>query len=163
MTLKSLSLAIALALGAAPAAFAASDDFVDAAAESGIAEVVAGNLAKEKSQDEKVRKFADTMVQEHTKKNQELTALAKRLNIDVPDEAALTDKARKAILEMREESFDKAYINNQVDAHERAVALFKREAETSDKAELKAFAAETLPHLEKHLEDAKQLQATHGK
>lgn len=163
MTFKSLSLAIAMSIGAVPAAFAASDDFVDSAAEGGIAEVVTGKLALEKSQNAEVRKFAEQMVNDHTKVNQELMALAKRLNIDVPDEASLTDKARKMILDMREESFDRAYANNQVDAHEKTIELFKREAESSDKAELKAFAKEKLPALEHHLQDAKKLQATHSK
>lgn len=75
----------------------------------------------------------------------------------------MTDKVKKMILEWRDESFDKAYLNNQVDAHEKAVELFKKEAASSDKAELKAFASETLPKLEQHLEQAKALQSKHGK
>ncbi|WP_421021905.1 DUF4142 domain-containing protein, partial [Klebsiella pneumoniae] len=40
---------------------------------------------------------------------------------------------------------------------------FKKEAASSDKAELKAFTSETLPKLEQHLEHAKALQAKHAK
>ena len=54
-------------------------------------------------------------------------------------------------------------VNNQVDAHEKAVELFKKEAASSDKPELKAFASDKLPTLQHHLEQAKALQATHGK
>ncbi|WP_313430611.1 DUF4142 domain-containing protein, partial [Pseudomonas sp.] len=72
-------------------------------------------------------------------------------------------KVKQMILEWCDESFDKCYVNNQVDAHEKAVELFKKEAASSDKPELKAFASETLPKLEHHLEQAKALQATHGK
>lgn len=71
----------------------------------------------------------------------------------------MTDKVKKVILEWRDESFDKSYVNNQVAAHEKAVELFKKEAASGDKPDLKAFAGETLPALEKHLEHAKQLQA----
>lgn len=81
----------------------------------------------------------------------------------MPDEASLTEKAKKMILEMRDESFDKAYANNQVKAHEDTVALFKKEAASSDNAELKAFAQQTLPTLEHHLDMAKKLQAQHAK
>jgi len=42
------------------------------------------------------------------------------------------------------------------------VELFRKEAASSDKAELKAFAGETLPKLEEHLKHAKELQAKHG-
>ncbi|WP_194791520.1 DUF4142 domain-containing protein [Pseudomonas sp. UFMG81] len=142
---------------------ASSDDFVEAASEAGIAEVVTANLALEKSQSADIKTFAQQMASDHAKANQQLAEIARKLDISVPDEAALTDKVRKMILEWREASFDKSYVNNQVDAHEKAVALFKKEAASSDKAELKAFASQTLPTLEHHLEQARALQATHGK
>ena len=65
------------------------------------------------------------------------------------------------------ESFDAAYANNQVKAHEETIELFKKQANTvtDDKAkgatELKAFAQKMLPALEKHLAHAKELQAKH--
>jgi len=142
---------------------ASSDDFVDAATEAGIAEVVTSNLALEKSQSADIKQFAQQMVTDHTKANQKLGDIARKLDISVPDEAALTDKVKKMILEWREESFDKSYVNNQVDAHEKAVELFKKEATSSDKPELKAFASDALPTLQHHLEQAKALQAKHGK
>lgn len=142
---------------------ASSNDFVDAATEAGIAEVVTGKLALEKSQNADIKQFAQQMVTDHTKANQQLGEIARKLDISVPDEAALIDKVKKMILEWREESFDRSYVNNQVDAHEKAVELFKKEASSSDKPELKAFASETLPTLEDHLKQAKALQATHAK
>lgn len=161
--IKRVGLSMALGLASVHAMAASSDDFVDAATEAGIAEVVTGNLAKEKSQNADIKAFAQQMVTDHTQANQKLGDIARKLDIWVPDEAALTDKVKKVILEWREESFDKSYINNQVDAHEKAVELFKKEAASSDKAELKAFASDTLPKLEQHLEHAKALQAKHGK
>jgi putative membrane protein len=161
--IKRVGLSMALGLASVHAMAASSDDFVDAATEAGIAEVVTGNLAKEKSQNADIKEFAQQMVTDHTQANQKLGDIARKLDISVPDEAALTDKVKKMILEWREESFDKSYINNQVDAHEKAVELFKKEAASSDKAELKAFASDTLPKLKQHLEHAKALQAKHGK
>ncbi|MBC3465179.1 DUF4142 domain-containing protein [Pseudomonas sp. RW10S2] len=161
--LKRAGLCMAMGLVSVQVMAASSDDFVDAATEAGIAEVVTGNLALEKSKDAEIKTFAQQMVTGHTQANQKLGDIARKLDISVPDEAALTDKVKKMILEWRDESFDKSYVNNQVDAHEKAVELFKKEAASSDKPQLKAFASETLPTLEKHLEHAKQLQAKHGK
>ncbi|AIZ32884.1 DUF4142 domain-containing protein [Pseudomonas sp. K1(2024)] len=161
--LKRAGLCMAMGLASVQAMAATSDDFVDAAVEAGIAEVVTGNLALEKSKDAEIKTFAQQMVTDHTKVNQQLTELAGKLDIKVPDDAALTDKIKKVILEWRDESFDKSYVNNQVAAHEKAVELYKKEAQSSDKAELKAFAVQTLPALEKHLQEAKQLQTKHGK
>lgn len=162
--MKQMGLTFALVAGSISTAMAAtSNDFVENAAQGGITEVEAGKLALEKSGSADVKTFAQHMITDHTKVNQELAALAKKLDIEVPDDAALTDKAKKAILEMRDESFDKAYANNQVNAHETTVALFKKEAQSSDNAELKAFATKTLPSLEAHLKMAKELQAKYAK
>lgn len=162
--MKHMGLTFALVAGSISTAMAAtSNDFVENAAQGGITEVEAGKLALEKSGSADVKTFAQHMITDHTKANQDLMALAKKLDIEVPDDAALTDKAKKAILEMRDESFDKAYANNQVDAHEKTVALFKKEAESSDNTELKAFATKTLPTLEAHLEKAKALQSKYAK
>jgi putative membrane protein len=142
---------------------ATSNDFVDSAAAGGIAEVEAGKLALEKSGSADVKAFANQMIKDHTAVDQKLSALAGKLDIKVPDEAALTDKAKAKVLEMRDTSFDKAYANNQVKAHEDAVALFKKEAGSSDPLQLKAFAQHALPELEHHLDMAKKLQAGHSK
>lgn len=162
LLMKQMGLTLVLAAGSISTAMAAtSNSFVEDAAQGGITEVEAGKLALEKSSSADVKTFAQHMVTDHTKANQELVALAKKLDIEVPDDAALTDKAKKAILELRDESFDKAYANNQVAAHEKTVELFQKEAASSDNAELKAFATETLPTLEAHLKMAKELQAKH--
>ncbi|QBF29086.1 DUF4142 domain-containing protein [Pseudomonas tructae] len=160
--LKRFGFSIVLGLASTHALASTSSDFVNSATEAGIAEVVAGNLAKEKSKNPDITAFAQQMVTDHTRANQELGDIARKHDITVPDEAAMIDKAKSVILEWREESFDRSYLNNQVDAHEKAVALFKKEANSSDNADLKAFASEALPKLEHHLEQAKQLQAKHG-
>lgn len=162
--MKQMGLTFVLVAGSISTAMAAtSNSFVDNAAEGGITEIEAGKLALQKSSSADVKTFAQHMVTEHTKANQELANLAKKLDIEVPDDAALTDKAKKAILEMRDESFDEAYANNQVAAHEKTVELFKKESVSSDNAELKAFATKTLPTLEAHLKAAKDLQAKYAK
>ncbi|PQZ83749.1 MULTISPECIES: DUF4142 domain-containing protein [Pseudomonas] len=161
--MKQMGLTFALVAGSISTAMAAtSNDFVDEAAQGGITEVAIGKLALEKSASADVKAFAQHMVTDHTKANEELVALAKKLDIEVPDDADLTDKAKKAILEIREESFDKSYANNQVAAHEKTVELFEKEAASSDNTELKAFATKTLPTLKAHLEKAKALQAKYN-
>lgn len=155
--IKQLSLACLISFSGL--AVAASNEFVDEAAQGGITEIESGKLALEKSADADVKKFATQMIEDHRKANEELIALATKLGLEVPDEASLVAKAKKMILEIRDESFDEAYANNQVMAHEQTVALFKKEAESSENPELKSFAQKTLPKLEHHLEMAKQLQS----
>ena len=164
--MKSKFYAAALALSvslASHGAFAASDDFVEDASAKGVAEVEAGKLAMEKGTAADVKTFADMMVKDHTAANQKLKALADKKNIDVSDDAELLDKAKAMILELRSaKSFDQAYANNQVKAHEATIEIFEDEIKHGEDAELKAFATETLPKLKAHLVEAKKLAAAHG-
>ncbi|MBD8753869.1 DUF4142 domain-containing protein [Pseudomonas coleopterorum] len=164
--MKSKFYAAALALSvslASHGAFAASDDFVEDASAKGVAEVEAGKLALEKGTAADVKTFADMMVKDHTAANQKLKALAYKKNIDVSDDAELLDKAKAMILELRTaKSFDQAYANNQVKAHEATIEIFEDEIKNGEDAELKAFATETLPKLKAHLVEAKKLAAAHG-
>ena len=166
-TLRHLTLAVALSTCMGTAFAATSNDFVDKAAAGGIAEVETSRLALEKSSSADIKAFANMMITDHSKANDELAALAKKHDIEVPDNTTLVKQAKEKILDLRDESFDAAYANNQVKAHEDTLSLFKKEANTvtDDKVkgatELKGFAQKMLPALEKHLDMAKKLQAAH--
>ncbi|MBX8608329.1 DUF4142 domain-containing protein [Pseudomonas cichorii] len=162
--IKTSALALLISL-TGQAAFAAQDsaDFVEDASAKGIAEVEAGKLAQEKGSSDDVKKFARQMVQDHTAANNKLKALAESKNLEVSDDTTMMDKMKSMMLELRNaKPFDRAYINNQVTAHEETIALFEEEAANGEDADLKAFAADTLPKLKEHLMHAKELAKTHG-
>lgn len=134
-----------------------ADDFVDEVSAKGIAEVESAKLALEKSNSADVQSFAQKMITDHGSANMQLAGIAARKNLEVADEAELTNKAKKFILEQRDgQSFDEAYANNQVDAHKDTIKLFERAA-VSDDAEIAAFAKQTLPKLKQHLQMAETL------
>jgi putative membrane protein len=138
-----------------------ADDFVDEVSAKGIAEVEGAKVALEKSTSADVRAFAQKMITDHTAANTKLAGIASRKKLEVSTEAELTAKAKKFVLEQRDgESFDEAYANNQVSAHEDTIDLFQQAA-VSDDADIAAFAKETLPKLEHHLKMAKELAAAH--
>ncbi|MBF4210687.1 DUF4142 domain-containing protein [Pseudomonas donghuensis] len=139
--------------------------FVSEAIGAGMAEIQTSQLALEKTQSPQVKAFAQQMIKDHTKANQHLLDLAKQHGFSVPDDAALTSKARKMMLQVQDgASFDAAYATHQVDAHEQAVRLFDEESRsTSDPDDLRTFAKSTLATLKHHLEMAKQLQNAHRK
>jgi len=133
------------------------EDFVETATAKGIAELETSKLALEKGS-QRIQEFANRMVDDHTKANRELADIAARADINTADDATLLDRAKTMILQVRGgESFDEAYINNQIVAHEQSIALFKRGAK-SDNAEIRQFAETTLPKLEKHLDMATELK-----
>lgn len=161
--LSTSALTMLIALASQGAYAAQDDDFVEDASAKGVAEVEAGKLAQEKGSSADVKSFADMMIKDHTLANSKLKSIADAKQLKVSDSAQLMDKAKSMILELRSaKSFDQAYANNQVKAHEMTVSLFEKEAADGKDADLKAFATQTLPKLQEHLEHAKALAKAHG-
>lgn len=161
--LRSAGFALAFTLAGAVHAAQDADDFVEDASAKGVAEVEAAKLAEEKGMAADVKFFAAMMLKDHGAANEKLKAIAASKKLEVSSDADLIDKAKAMILELRgAKSFDQAYANNQVNAHEATIRLFDDYAKDGKDAELKAFAAETLPTLKAHLEKARQLAAAHG-
>lgn len=59
-------------------------EFVTHAGQDGMAEVALGKIAVERAQDADVKQFAQKMVDDHSKANQELTSLARSKGIAAP-------------------------------------------------------------------------------
>ncbi|MEX2595062.1 MAG: DUF4142 domain-containing protein [Anditalea sp.] len=134
-------------------------DFAVKAANAGMAEVSAGEIAQEKAQDQRVKDFAAMMVQDHTKANEELKSIAANKNITLP--AAAGEDHQEQIADLNSYSgadFDKEYMGMMVDDHQKVIDLFEGAAEDIEDAELRAFAEKNLPVLRKHLEQAQALE-----
>lgn len=140
-----------------------ADDFVEEVSAKGIAEIESAKMAQQKSTSADIKAFAAKMITDHAAANTELAGIASRKKLEVSDEAEMSNKAKKFMMEQRDgESFDKAYANNQVTAHEDTIELFQR-ATISDDTEIAAFATKTLPTLQNHLKMAKELAMTYDK
>jgi putative membrane protein len=137
--------------GADPAAF------VKKAAQDGLTEVTLGKQAATKAQDPKIKQFAEHMVQDHSKANDELTNVARKKGLQV---ASSLDAEHQAIVQkMSNKSgadFDAAYAKEMLKDHKKAVALFEGATKSSD-SDLAAFAQKTLPTLKEHEQMAEQL------
>jgi putative membrane protein len=142
-------------LGISPSA----QDFVTEAANSDMLENESSKLVAAKG-DAKDKAFAEQMIKDHTATSAELKTLVSSGKVQVTLPAAL-DKAHSAKLDklnsLSGADFIKAYEDMQVSAHKDAVSLFERYANGGDNADLKAFAANTLPHLKEHLKMAQDL------
>lgn len=139
-------------------------DFMKEAAIGGMAEVEAGRLAVTKATSPDVKKFAQMMVEDHSKANNELKALAAKKNVAAP--TALDANKQSMMDELRGLSgadFDNTYIEGMVGDHEKTVATFERESQNASDPDIKAFAAKTLPTLRKHLDAIKGIQTKMNK
>jgi putative membrane protein len=132
-----------------------------AVADMGMLEVEASKLALERATTPSVKQFAQTMVDEHSKANEELKTAASQKNISLP--AALSEKSQKKLDDLREKSgkdFEDAYTDCMVKDHKDAVDKFKKQAEKGEDADLKSWAAGKVATLENHLEMAKAIEKT---
>jgi putative membrane protein len=141
-----------------PAAQMSSDDtmFVQKAAEAGMKEVEQGKMAAQKAANTQVKAYANKLVKDHTAANNQLKAIAKRKNIELP---ASAPSSADAWAGQTGAAFDKGFIDAQVKAHQEAIELFEKEANTGTDAQLKAFAQKQLPGLRAHLKQAQDLQS----
>ncbi|WP_337181011.1 DUF4142 domain-containing protein [Shinella sp.] len=136
-----------------------TEDFVRLAAQSDLFEIESSRLAVERS-DGPVKAFAEKMIQDHEKTSAELKQALQGAKLDIAPPAAMSDEQKETLEELRKlqgAEFSEEYIDDQVDAHEDAVDLFKRYGEEGDNPTLKAWAAATAPHLQQHLDMAKGL------
>jgi len=138
-------------------------EFVMKAAAGGELEVALGKLAADKATNADVKKFGQQMVDDHSKANDELKALAQSKNIDLSkaqEKAMKKADAEKEKLEKKSGAdFDKAYMKMMVADHEKDVKEFEEASKHAEDVDIKAFAAKTLPTLQHHLDMAKETQS----
>jgi len=144
----------------APRAAHADSSFLKNATESNLAEIAAANLALQKGTSAEVKSFAQKMIDDHKKADSDVQSLAASKGVKLPTEPTMVDKGKAKILEKRDGTgFDHAYAENQVSAHKDAVKLFEKAAKDAKDADVKAWAAKTLPTLQHHLQEAQALEA----
>jgi len=133
-------------------------DFVVNAADGGMTEVAASQLAQTSATDDRVKNFANMMVQDHTKAGDQLKKLASAKSLALP--SAPSDKHQKAVDDLGKKKgadFDKAYVKMMLSDHKDAVDMFKKEADKAKDADLKTWATSTLPTLQMHLDSIKAI------
>ena len=137
-------------------------DFVEEHLAMGNAEVELGRLAQDRATHPDVKEFAAMMVREHQAAGEELRRIA---NSAAADTAPMRNDVTEELTELREEmakltgrDFDRRYIDEMIDDHEEAVEDLEGKAENASHAEVKAWAAKTLPAVRQHLERAKSIK-----
>ncbi len=130
------------------------------AAKGNLEEIDLGRLAARKALSPEVKQFANRMIRDHSKANQELASLAASKGVEVPKSASLSAGASAMHLKMVSgKSFDEAYVKMMVEDHKEDVAAFQKESESAQDPDVKNFASKTLPTLQSHLDKITQIQS----
>jgi putative membrane protein len=134
-------------------------DFVTLAAQVGMGEVQLGRVALEKSSDPQVLQFAQRMIADHGRANEELVGIATKEGLAVPTTPGLANTAaRKELETLSGTEFDSAYINRMVEGHSAAIELFSNATWISDRV-LAVFARRSLPIIKEHKSLADSINA----
>jgi putative membrane protein len=130
------------------------------------AEVEQGKLAALKAKNAKVKKFAAMMVKHHSEAKTDQAKLYQQLKLTPTqsnDSTALKESADKTVGQLRGAegaAFDVAYIDSQVDAHQKVLAVLDQQllpAATNE--DLVKGLKKMRETVESHLKEAKSLQA----
>jgi putative membrane protein len=133
-------------------------DFVSKAGMGGMAEVQMGNLALQKASSADVKAFAQRMVTDHSKANEELSQLATTKGLALPTELGGEHKqALEHLTSLSGAEFDKAYMQHMVEDHDKDVAEFDKASTSAQDSDVKGWAGKTLPTLKEHQQMAKDI------
>ncbi|UZE13371.1 DUF4142 domain-containing protein [Pseudomonas sp. B21-053] len=159
--LRNASFVTLLSLFASSAFAQSPADFINDASAKGMADIEASRLAHQKTESKEVKDYTVVVINDLTTANQHLAKIAKKLELPVAPREEVIDKSKTMIPEVKDgPTFDQAYAASQVKTTQEAIAQIEQEAQTTDVPEIKAFAEETLPKLQNHLQMAKALQAS---
>ena len=127
--------------------------FVMKAAAGGMTEVESANVALTNATNDRVKAYANMMIADHGKANQELMSLASGRGVTLPTSLPADKQKHVDMMKsMKGKNFDSHYASMMVGDHKTTVDLFEKEANSGSDADLKAWAAKTLPTLKMHLD-----------
>ncbi len=133
---------------------AKDQQFIEQAMTSDMFEIKSSQLALQRSRNPRTRRFAQQMLDDHNASGQKLMALAQANGVTVPTAMGPEqDRAYAAIANTRR-IFDSEYFRQQALAHQSAVVVYQNEIDGGYNNDVKAFAQETLPTIQQHLEMA---------
>jgi len=122
-------------------------------------------LAKVKSKNASVLKFAETMTNDHKAVIAQAVALVTKLKVTPKDNAvsqklsADAEKTKKSLGALSGKAFDKAYISNEVAYHKAVIAAVETLLiPQTQNADLKALLQKVVPALKTHLGHAEMIQ-----
>lgn len=148
--------AVTASLVAAGAAFAQTpslgdDEFVAKAAVGNTFEIEESKLALEKASDERVKRFAQRMIDEHQNALQQLQEAAgdsagkAAMKLDAPHQAKLDN-----LKTFSGRDFDKVYIADQIASHNETVSLLSDYQQNGQNDDLSDWVEDALPIVKEH-------------
>lgn len=127
-------------------------DFMTKAASGGMLEVQLGQQVAQKAVSSQAKMIGETMVKDHTKANDELKAMAAKMNVTLPTALGKDQQdVYNEVLAEKGAKLDKEYVDKMESDHKDDIKQYEEASTKAASPELRAFAAKTLPTLREHL------------
>ncbi len=130
--------------------------FLKMAARANMTEAHLGQMAETQASEQAVKDFGHTLTKDHTNAYETLTVLADKTGETIP-KAIGRVKDIELLTHLKGKAFDRAFTQEEVQSHKRAIIAFKNEAAHGENPDVKAWAQAVIPTLEGHLQDAESL------
>ena len=139
--------------------------FVDFAGQTDMVEANLGQQAQNVAASQEVKDLGQTITTDHNQDYGQLMTAAKQANVNVP--TAIDAEHNKAMIDpfqkLKGAAFDHKYVHEMISGHEKAIAVYKKEAADAQNPAIKSYAETALPVLQKHLDLAKAAEKSGGK
>jgi putative membrane protein len=138
---------------------AADAHFVKAVAQGGMAEIQLGKLAADRGSNGVVKAFGERMVTQHGAAADQLKAAAQQAHMVLPTAVSSKDQQiYDRLARLNGSDFDRAYADDMVQDHEKDLNEFQNEANNGKNSGIRAFAEQTTPMIQQHLNQAREMQ-----
>jgi putative membrane protein len=132
--------------------------FMKIAAQAHMTEAHLGQMAEAQASDASLKAFAQTLVHDHSIAYGELRALSYKTGEEIPKGINVgKDTAIQQLAKLKGSSFERRFLQHEIQDHEKAIAAFKREANHGQNPDVKGYAQKLIPTLEGHLHKAQEI------
>jgi putative membrane protein len=130
--------------------------FLEDALKGDNSEMMLGALASERGESPDLRRYGQTLRDDHAQAREQVVPLARRAGVAITDQAAPEARQEKRKLErLHGRAFDREFASYMVKDHRKDIAEF--EAEARGRGPTADLARQTLPTLRKHLAMAQEI------
>ncbi|MGY1691976.1 DUF4142 domain-containing protein [Geodermatophilus sp. SYSU D01105] len=155
-----------LVLTSTPALAAPSDQdvtWMQAAHQSNLAEIAAGNAAQQSATTPEVRDLGAMFVQMHTQLDQQLTQAAQQFGVELPGGPTAEQQQQLAAVQQNSgQAFDTAWIAQQIGSHSTTLAATQRELQNGSDQTVLQLANAATPVVEQHLSELRAAAQQYG-
>ena len=133
-----------------------AESFIKEASEGNQAEIASAKLAQQKSRNPEIKNLAQMIESDHQQAQEKLQTLAQAHGVKLNQGLTYSEKRDQSKLgKLSGADFDQQYAKDMLEDHVTDLKTFQKAAQQIQESDIKQYAEENVPVLQKHLEHAK--------